>query len=68
MEAVFRVYIWGPILNYLRQRKIKKLREDITLYGWAYGNRVPDAASKIFDNKVKSLKLELTKLLLEECK
>lgn len=68
MEAVFRVYIWGPILKYWRQRRIKQLREDINLYGWAYGNRVPDAASKIFDNKVKSLKLELTGLLLKECK
>lgn len=68
MEAIFRVYILGPIIKYRRQRRITKLRDDIGLYGWAYGNRVPDAASKIFDNKVKALKLELTKLLLEECK
>lgn len=68
MEAIFRVYILGPIIKYWRQRKIKKLRDDINLYRWAYGNRVPDAASKIFDSKAKALKLELTKLMLDECK
>jgi hypothetical protein len=68
MEVIFRVYIWEPILKYRRDRRIRKLREDINLYGWAYSNRVPDAATKIFDRKVKALKLELTAILLKDCK
>lgn len=63
MEVWFRVNILGPWRRKRRMALAQEILEEIKMYQWAYGNRVPDKFSDFCTNRIKELKAELENVL-----